>query len=104
MVMLGGVDGSECGNSAGMLVRRFYCASVLVEANRGASAFVRSRLSNPRACLTLTLTFRDDPRLEDLLERTSVRRSLDGAPADIVAEEDEYMIESFDGMATLLDR
>lgn len=53
--------------------------------------------------MTLTLTFRDDPRLEDLLERTSARRSLDGAPADIVAEEDEYMIESFDGMCSSPD-
>lgn len=74
----------------------------------------------PKLCLTLTITYRDDPRLVDLLERTSAavqqarsarRDSREGSPrhaskpslSEILArealEEDEYMVESFDGQS-----
>ena len=43
------------------------------------------------------MTFRDDPRLMELLERTSAKRASIGAVADVPVDDDEYMIESFDG-------
>ena len=44
------------------------------------------------------MTFRDDPRLVELLERTSVKHVSPGtALEDVVGDDDEYMTESFDG-------
>ena len=48
----------------------------------------------------MTLTFRDDPRLGDLLMRNGIRRvSVDDGKVDLVGEEEEYMLESFDGQS-----
>ena len=58
---------------------------------------MRSELVQPKLCLTVTMTFRDDPRLMELLERTSAKRASIGAVADVPVDDDEYMIESFDG-------
>lgn len=46
---------------------------------------------DPRLCMTVTVTFRDDPRLADLLEWNGTSRDDSNAAAE------EYMIESFDG-------
>ncbi|KAK4706128.1 hypothetical protein P7C70_g87, partial [Phenoliferia sp. Uapishka_3] len=65
----------------------------------GDVSFVRSEFTSPKACLTITMTFRDDPRLADLL----IKCATPGAPvADSDPEDDEYLVESFDDV-NLLD-
>ncbi|KAL8284219.1 hypothetical protein RQP46_004968 [Phenoliferia psychrophenolica] len=68
---------------------------------KGDVAFVRSELIQPKLCLTVTVTFRDDPRLLELLERPSAKRGSVGAVADTAVDDDEYMIESFDDVNLL---
>lgn len=62
-------------------------------------AFVNSQLINPRLCITITLTFRDDPRLLDLLERVDrgIEETIINETKQSNLDEDEYMVESFDG-------
>ncbi|KAK4046929.1 hypothetical protein OIV83_005720 [Microbotryomycetes sp. JL201] len=72
---------------------------------RGPIPYVASNLMAPKLCLTVTMTFRDDPRIADLLERTSTR-AVDGSDnrpslADILQEEDDYIVESLDDVNLL---
>lgn len=50
----------------------------------------------PRLCVTVTVTFRDDPKLEELLEQMNPD-SINGIESKAIVPEDEYLIESFDG-------
>lgn len=84
------------------------------------AAYLKTHLETPRLCITLTITYRDDPRLVDLLERTSAsarqartakqggsegaaghasKPSLSEILAREALEQDEYMVESFDGQS-----
>ncbi|ORY77627.1 TRAPP trafficking subunit Trs65-domain-containing protein [Leucosporidium creatinivorum] len=77
----------------------------------GDVAFVRTPLVSPRLCLTITATLRDDPRLTDLLERartpTGHSRNPSGVNGggktleELMAEEEEYLVESFDDVNLL---
>ncbi|KAK4048988.1 hypothetical protein OIO90_005623 [Microbotryomycetes sp. JL221] len=71
----------------------------------GPIPFVPSNLASPRLCLTITITFRDDPRIADLLERTSTSATAGSAKKtsfqDILQEEDEYIVESLDDVNLL---
>lgn len=65
--------------------------------------FIATHLTNPRLSITVTITFRDEPRLFELLLRTEEAEKtgqVDGRRMSIqeaVSEADEYMVESFDG-------
>ncbi|KAM0791827.1 hypothetical protein ACM66B_004086 [Microbotryomycetes sp. NB124-2] len=72
---------------------------------RGPIPYVSSHLMAPKLCLTVTMTFRDDPRIADLLERTSTQ-AVNGSGnrpslADILQEEDDYIVESLDDVNLL---
>ncbi|GAA6016818.1 hypothetical protein JCM10207_003262 [Rhodosporidiobolus poonsookiae] len=67
-------------------------------------SFVRSQLVEPKLSLTVTLTLRDDPRLEHVLERAKEGVLLEGgASADEgdVLEDDEYMDDNYDNVNLL---
>lgn len=64
------------------------------------SAYCKSNLIEPRLCVTVTITFRDDLRLEELLESlasSSTATTLNNDKSLALDDDDEYMIESFDG-------
>ncbi|KAM0753351.1 hypothetical protein T439DRAFT_354775 [Meredithblackwellia eburnea MCA 4105] len=86
-----GRDGGEKGRGGWVGVWEF----------RGDVAFVRSDLLRPKVCLTVSLTFRDDPRLVEVLERTRAKRMSVGALGPEPAEDDEYLVESFDDVNLL---
>lgn len=102
--------GSLCGNSLGLFVSWIFCLiflPIICLADNvdfiETIAFLNSQLVEPRLSVVVTVTFRDDPRLGDLLMRNGIRRvSVDDGKVDLVGEEEEYMLESFDGQSSLI--
>lgn len=64
------------------------------------TAFIRSQASIPKLSLVVTVTLRDDPQLEIVLERArkGILPGLGGARVgtgeDVLEEDDEYMDEA----------